>query len=171
MEIPVAGDKPPNILAFDSTRAKPADAVPVDLESPFFTVKHRPDYPACDHHNRGVTLDVATRRAICLCGEVIDCFDALLLYAHAQQRLVRTRAAITEHYRKEAETKAKRPFVRDVVGFDAETSKRGRILGYRVKLACGHYLYAAGKRTPPRTMTCTTCFKQSQIAEAGVAGR
>lgn len=44
--------KPPaNILAFDSTRSR--EPVSVDLDSPFFVIT-RPEYPKCDHRNRGL---------------------------------------------------------------------------------------------------------------------
>lgn len=154
-------DKPPaKLLAFDSTKARGPE--PVDLDSPFFKVVH-PQYPACTHRDRGVTLDVGTRRAICKCGEVIDNFDALMIYAHAQRRLVETRQVIEEHNRKEAEKKAKRPFVRDVGAFQQRMSqgRRPRFLGYEIKLhPCGHSAYW-DKRHPPRRMTCEQCYKDS----------
>lgn len=163
MEIDLA-QQPSNILAFDSTKKREPE--PVNLDTPFFTVKHT-SYPDCDHRHRGVTLDVARRVAICLCGVEIDCFDALLIYAHAQRRLVETRQHIEEHYRKEAEKKARRPFVRDVSGYQQHLSKRGRLLGYEMTLSCGHRMYW-DRRKPPCRATCDTCFKNSQLKASGV---
>ncbi len=149
---------PSKILAFDS--AKQREPAPVDLDSPFFTMAPR-DYSKCDHRNKGVTLDTATRKSICLCGIEIDNFDALLIYAHAQQRLINHVAAIKEHERKEAEKKAARPFVRAVTGFYAHQSKSGRILGYRLRLECEHEAYW-DRRKPPRRVTCRTCISKSR---------
>lgn len=157
---------PSKILAFDAAKGRPVPE-PVDLDSPFFTVT-RPQYPACDHRNRGVTLDTGRRKAICLCGEEIDCFDALMIYAHAQQRLVHTHDAIKAHYQKEAEKKAKRPYVKEVRGFCAQQTKRGRIVGYLVDLECGHTL-VWDRRKPPRRATCDQCFRNDQLKAKGVA--
>lgn len=161
-----SGKPPAQILAFDSAKKREAEGV--DLESPFFTIQQRPPYPACDHRNRGVTLDVATRRVFCLCGEQIDAFDALLIYAHAQRRLVAHAEAIKEHERKEAEKKAKRPFVKKVVGFAARHSSRGRVLGFDVSLDCGHSVYW-DRRKQPRQMTCEQCFRNARLEAKGVA--
>lgn len=156
---------PSKILAFDSSKKLAPE--PVDLDSPFFTIKP-PDYSKCDHRNRGVTLDTATRTAVCLCGVVIDNFDALLIYAHAQQRLVHTRDAIEAHERKEAEKKAARPFVKTVVGFEQVLHRSGRFLGYRLKLDCGHEKRSE-RRKPPRRATCQVCFRNSKLTAADVA--
>jgi hypothetical protein len=170
------------LLAFDST--KRSEPVPVDLDSPFFEIHYYPAAPAtCDHRQRGFTLDVATRTAICKCGVTVDTFDALLFYAHAQQRLIHHAETIKEHARKEAEEKAKRPFVQEVSGFEAQfantkrTDRHGRLLGWSVTLACGHRTYwqAAGRfrRHPPRRITCTGCYDASvraaQLAAVDVA--
>jgi hypothetical protein len=157
--------KPPSkILAFDSTKER--EAAPVDLDSPFFTIA-RTEYPKCDHRNRGVTLDTATRRAICLCGEVIDCFDALLIYAHAQRRLMNRVEEIRAHERKEAEKKAAKPYVRAVAGCCARRSKRGRIIGYSLTLECGHE-HHWHRRTPPRRATCQACIREAKLKATGV---
>lgn len=156
---------PSKILAFDSTKER--QPAPVDLDTPFFTIA-RPDYSKCDHRDRGVTLDTATRTAICLCGVVIDCFDALLIYAHSQQRLVNHVAAIKEYERKEAEKKAAKPYVREVVGFEAHQSTRGRIVGYRLRLECQHEAYW-DRRKPPRRATCRQCVRNAKLTAAGVA--
>jgi len=155
---------PSKILAFDPLKQRAPE--PVDLDTPFFKIT-RPEYPACDHRNRGVTLDTGRRVATCLCGEDIDCFDALLIYAHAQQRLVNTRAAIEEHHRKEAEKKAKKAFVRDVRGFTARLSRRGAIIGNVLSLECGHEQYW-DKRKPPRRATCETCVRNEKFKTTGV---
>ncbi len=154
-------ERPPSkILAFDSTKAREAE--PVDLDSPFFKIT-RPQYPACDHCNRGVMLDIGTRKVFCLCGEQIDAFDALLIYAHAQRRLVSTRQAIEEHERKEAEKKARRPFVRRVVGF----CRRDRF-GYDLQLECGHQ-QTLWRTKPTRSATCETCVRNAKLKADGVA--
>ena len=155
---------PSNILAFDSTKER--EAAPVDLESPFFTIA-RKDYSKCDHLNRGVTLDTATRRAICLCGEAIDCFDALLIYAHSQRRLIAKVEAIKEHDRKEAEKKAAKPFVRAVTAFCARQYSNGRIIGYDLELECEH-AQRWDRRKPPRRVTCTTCVRNAKLTASGV---
>jgi hypothetical protein len=168
MEITIedTADKPPSkILAFDS--AKERAPAPVDLDAPFFTIA-RPDYSKCNHRNRGVTLDTATRKAICLCGVEIDNFDALLIYAHAQQRLIHHAEAIAEHERKEAEKKAAKPFVRDVSGFCQQHSKRGRFLGWALRLECGHAA-SSDRRRPPRRVTCHECVRNAKLTTAGVA--
>lgn len=164
VEIPEA--KPPaKILAFDAEKQR--EPIPVDLDAPFFTIA-KPPYTECDHRNRGVTLDIGRRVAICLCGVEIDCFDALLIYAHAQRRLINTREVIEEHKRKEAEKKAKKPFVRRVEGFSAKQSRQGRVLGYQLKLECGHDIYW-DRRKPPRRATCTVCYRNESLKAAGVA--
>jgi hypothetical protein len=156
--------KPPaQILAFDSAKKREPEAV--DLDAPFFTVKVRPEYPACDHRNRGVTLDVATRRAICLCGEQIDAFDALLIYAHAQRRLISHAETIKEYERKEAEKKARRPFAREVTGWQRVDG------GFDVTMACGHHqhLYLPKRRHPWRRVTCEQCAREHRLKERGVS--
>jgi|SRR6185503_5525746 len=166
MSVEVPGAKPPSkILAFDST--KKAEPIPVDLDQPFFRVK-RTEYPACNHQNRGVTMDVATRKVFCLCGEHIDAFDALLIYAHAERHLQSTRHYIEEAKRKEAEKKAAKPFVREVNGFHQERSKRGRFLYYILKLECGHHKQW-DRRKPPRRATCTDCISADKLKAKGVA--
>lgn len=152
--------QPSKIEAFDAKRRKRD----VNLDSPFFAVKRTPIYPDCDHRNRGVTLDVATRTAICKCGVTIDTFDALLIYAHAERRLQSTRAALDEHARKEAEQKAKRPFAKKVNGFQA-IQQHGRLVGYTLTLDCDHTMRWYHKR-PPRTATCETCYRRSRIQPA-----
>jgi hypothetical protein len=154
---------PAQILAFDSAKKREPEAV--DLDKPFFIVKHRPEYPACDHRNRGVTLDMATRRAICLCGEPIDAFDALLIYAHAQTRLINHAEVIKEHERKEAEKKSKRPFAREVNGWSRVES------GFKVSLVCGHekYLYLPNRRRPWRRVNCDQCRRKHELQQRGVA--
>lgn len=163
-------DQPSKILAFDPQRK--VEPQPVDLDSPFFAIKHT-SYPDCDHRNRGVELDMATRRAICLCGVEIDSFDALLIYAHAQQRLVHHREAIAEHERREAEKKAKKPHVKDVDGYSARFGRSGKtIVGYTVRLACRHEtIWWRGKRRrrhPPRTMLCEQCVRAAKLETQGV---
>jgi len=172
VEVEDPNAKPPSkILAFDSTKER--EAAPVDLDSPFFTIA-RTDYAKCDHRNKGVTLDTATRKAICLCGEAIDCFDALLIYAHAQRRLISHAEAIREHERKEAEKKAAKPFVKDVGSYAARyangssRTRHGRLLGYHVTLECGHEQYWDRRRLP-RRMTCVTCVRNAKLTAAGVA--
>lgn len=162
MEIDLSA-QPSNILAFDSTKKREPE--PVNLDTPFFTVKHT-HYPDCDHRNAGVTLDVARRVAVCKCGVEIDCFDALLIYAHAQRRLVETKEFIKEHRRKEEEKKAKRPFVRDIGGYSQIRSSRGHFRYYDITLSCGHHLSWTRKKLPRRA-TCEICFKNAQLRASG----
>lgn len=170
MEVDDPTAKPPSkILAFDS--AKEREAAPVDLDSPFFAIA-RTDYSKCDHRDRGVTLDTATRKTYCLCGELIDNFDALLIYAHAQQRLVNQANTIKAHYQKEADKKAAKPFVVEVSGVAARYLTRkgkptGRIIGYELSLRCGHRQYW-DRRRPPRRVTCAMCVRNAKLKAEGV---
>lgn len=170
--IDIAGPTPARILAFDAER-RPVPA-PVDLDQPFFQIT-RPEHPECNHRDRGVRLDMGRRRAICLgCGEAIDTFDALLIYAHAQQRMQNTRDFIEADRRREQEKRDAKPFVRDVRGFAARFARsrrpgrHGRLLGYDVTLACGHDA-SWDKRKPPRRMTCHQCVRESKLKTGGVA--
>ena len=149
-------------MAFDASRKK---QVEIDLEKPFFKVVRPHDDPTkCNHHNRGVTLDVKTRRVYCKCGEQIDTFDALLIYANAERRLQNDRAALDEHKRKEAEQKAKKAFVQRVRGASAIYGRNGRtIRGYHITLECGHPAMWFRKRPKmPREMQCPKCFDEAQ---------
>lgn len=171
---PNAPTKPPvKILAFDSTTKKREDASPVDLDSPFFEIadiSYAPD--KCNHRNRGVTLDTATRTAICKCGVTIDLFDALLIYAHAQRRLVFTRQRIEEHEAKrkeEAERKAAK-CIRSVAGYVSGFGGNSNRFGFTLTLECGHEMYWHRSK-PPRRATCETCLKNArQQAAARAAG-
>lgn len=158
---------PSKILAFDPARK--VEPMPVDLDAPFFTIKWE-NYETCNHRNRGVTLDTSTRKAVCLCGVVIDNFDALLIYAHAQRRLINHAETIKEHERKEQEKKDRRPFVREHKGFVAFYLNK-RVVGYDVNLKCGHTVrwYTSKRRhSPPRTMTCDACYRAWELEQRGV---
>lgn len=157
-------EKPDNVEVFDPSRKR---TIPVDLDAPFFTTR-RTEYPNCNHRDRGVTLDVDTRKVFCKCGEQIDAFDALLLYAHAEQRLQSTRYVIEEHRRKEEEKKAKKPFLRRVTGFSARYNRRNRVIGYDVSLECGHRVIW-DRRRPPRNVTCDKCFRNHELQTKGVS--
>lgn len=156
-------EKPDNVEVFDPARKK--KPMPVDLDAPFFETR-RTEYPNCNHRNRGVTLDVDTRKVFCKCGEQIDAFDALLIYAHAERRLQNTRHVIEEQNRKEAEKKAKKPFARRVTGF-VTRFHRGKPIGYDVRLECGHKTYW-DRRRQPRQITCNECFRADQLKANGV---
>lgn len=136
----------------------------------FFEIR-RPQSPDCTHQWRGVTLDIGTRRVFCKCGEQIDSFDALLIYAHAETRLVSTRESIEEHKRKEAEKKARRPHFKKHVGF----ARRSDNSGFDVRLECGHSAFWDTRRRtrfrsyPPRGMTCLQCVRDAELKARGVA--
>ena len=168
MDIPT-DDKPDRVVAFDEARKR---KIEVDLDKPFFQVTRYRSYPDCNHQNRCVTMDVPERKVHCQCGVEIDAFDALLIYANAERRLQDTRYYIEEAARKEAEKKARKPFVKEMGGFAAVYTKdRKRIIGYDCALVCGHRVrWATSKRrrTPPRTMTCDQCYRESQLKEQGI---
>ena len=155
--------KPDNIEVFDPARKK--KPMPVDLDAPFFE-QRRVEYPNCNHRDRGVYLDVDTRKVFCKCGEQIDAFDALLIYAHAERRLQNTRDVIKEHERKEAEKKAKKPFARRVTGYVTKF-KRKKVIGYDVSLECGHKTFWMRRRCPLQ-ITCDKCFRAEQLKAKGV---
>lgn len=161
-------ETPSKILAFDTEKKRAPE--PVDLDSPFFTIQRAPSYPDCDHRNRGVTLDMGRRKAICLCGVEIDTFDALLIYAHAQRRLTETRRFIEEARRKEEEKKMRRPFSKRVEGFETVHDRRGGVTGYHVSLECGHkHRLFTRRRRPPRKVTCETCVREAKLKAVSVA--
>lgn len=164
--------KPPvKILAFDSTTKKREEASPVDLDSPFFEIAQESYSPdKCNHRNRGVTLDTATRTAICKCGVVIDLFDALLIYAHAQRRLVFTRERIEEYNRKKQEEAERRAAkcIRPVVGYVSGFGGNSERFGFTLKLECDHEMYWHRSK-PPRRATCATCLKNAKTQAAAQA--
>lgn len=164
MEIDLT-EKPERIVAFDPARKK---RIEVNLDEPFFTLK-TPRYDECDHKRRGVELDTSTRTVYCRCGVALDVFDALLIYAHAERRLQAHAAAIKEHERKEQEKKDKRQFVRRQEGFEAIFDRRARIIGYRVRLECGHVYRHPRARRVPATVTCQPCYDAWKLQQQGVA--
>lgn len=169
MEIELPPDQPDNVVVF---RKRDGEQVAVDLREPFF--KERPrDYTKCDHTRRGVEYDLSERKVYCKCGEQIDPFDALLIYAHAERRLIHHAESIKEHERKEQEKKDRRPFVREHSGYAAFYAQGNkRVLGYMVNLKCGHSVrWYKGKRrhsSPPRSMTCDACYRAWELEQRGV---
>lgn len=161
---PKDGQTAAKILAFDS--AKDRSLRGVDLDAPFFSFAQR-DYAKCDHRNRGVELDISTRQATCLCGVVIDSFDALLIYAHAQQRMQYQADAIKEHKRKQAEKDDLKPFHKHVTGW-SRLDATGRHFGFTLTMECGHRIKWLRKRAP-RTATCRECFGASRATLAEVS--
>lgn len=159
--------QPERVVAFDASRKK---KIEINLDEPFFTLK-RASYPDCSHKDRGVEMDMDTRKVYCKCGVEIDAFDGLLIYAHAESRQRWAAERIEEVARKEAEQKAKRPFVKNTAGFSARCSGK-RIIGYDVRLECGHTkTWFRGKRRkhPPRTMTCEQCYRAAELAKKNIA--
>lgn len=163
----------------DETQQKPAIAV-VDLterreairNDAFFEIK-TPQYPDCSHQWRGVTLDRGTRRVFCKCGEQIDPFDALLIYAHAEQRLQHTREVIEEQKRKEQEKKDKKPHFHRHTGYSTRFGTRGEPIGYDMRLECGHGVFWdvrwRRRKGAPRGVTCNECYREAQLKARGVA--
>src|SRR5690349_7527055 len=120
MEIDLGEDQPvPSITL--APVASIEDANRARQDKPFFTVLPRPQYPDCDHTRRGVTLDTTRRTVFCKCGKEIDAFDALMIYAQAEKRLISTRNDIERHKaeeaRKKREQEERKPFLREVRGF------------------------------------------------------
>lgn len=151
-------------------------------DKPFFDLLPRPFYPDCDHSRRGVTLDPTTRQVFCKCGKQIDAFDALLLYAHAEKRLVSTREDIEQHKKEEADKKReqaeRKPFLRETNGYSAVFNPRppkgdGAMIGYDVRLSCGHTVRwpSKGRRSPTRHMTCDICLRSARKDLAVAATR
>jgi hypothetical protein len=147
-----------------------ADAKRRRQDQPFFEILPRPRFPDCDHSKRGVQLDRTTRTVRCLCGAQIDPFDALLVYAHAEERLIGTKRDLEAHKQEEAakrtEQAARRPFLRDVGGFTsvynpAPPEGDGALIGFDVQLSCGHRVRwpSRGKRHPRRHLTCEICLR------------
>jgi hypothetical protein len=159
-----AATPPEKIVAFDKARKKLLD---VDLDRPFFAIKRYVDPGKCDHRHRGVTLDMATRKVYCRCGDEIDAFDALLIYAHAETHLQNTRHYLEEHARKEQEKKDKEPHVKQVTAAQRVTGRRGRFLGWQLRLDCGHQMQWDRKRLP-KTATCDSCYRAAVLQARGV---
>lgn len=163
---PPLGAKPPGkVIVFDSTKPHPTE--PINLDTLFFEVK-RPEYPNCNHLDRGVTLDIGTRKVTCKCGVEMDAFDALLAYAHSERRLVNTWERIQEYKRKEREKKDKKPFARDITGLQTRFASGGRVIGYILTLRCGHQRCWDKKRRP-RSAHCAECMKNAKLKDGGVA--
>lgn len=149
-----------------AVRRRFLETLGVDFDVPFFKVT---DMLAtrvrggCDHLDRGVRLDMGTRTATCVCGTRIDLFDALLIYANAEQRLVRSVAAVKHAAQAEVDRKAReqarRPFLRKVVSRRERKDlslKAEPTVGYDVTLECGHTSqHGPGRRL--KNMTCGTC--------------
>lgn len=162
IDVPLPEQVAPDRAALVRVRLHPSDD-----DDPFFHVIDRFSYMGaklCTHDRTGFSLDEIARVVKCRqCGEVVDAFDALLAYAGSEKRLVRARAAIVEHAEKEAEKRerkaAREPFLRRVVKrtpIKDKTLKAEPVVGYRLKLACGHVTRWDGER-PPRHRTCATC--------------
>lgn len=160
----MADDKPTAVTDLVERRRK-------TLDGKYFTIR-RPQYPECSHRNRGVTLNEGTRKVHCLCGAEIDPFDALLIYAHEERRLLSTRAAIDEAAKKEQEKKARRPHFKQHVGFASRYDGTRRI-GFDMKLECGHSVFwdIRGRRrqSAPRGVTCNECYRAEQLKAKGIA--
>lgn len=146
------------------------------LNEPYFQIE--PDYLAmttgrCMHKEYGVRLDAVDRRCYCKrCGIQIDPFEALVNYAHAEQRLVSTRRAIEDAEKRQATQKQRekdrRPFARAVVGRVPRKDlslKAEPVIGYTVTLSCGHTRETNGERQY-RQVTCGDCEKQARKGRA-----
>lgn len=147
-------------------------------DKPFFTVLPRPQYPDCDHTRRGVTLDTTLRTVFCECGKQIDPFDALMVYANAEKRLIQTRADIERHRKEEADKKReqeeRKPFLREVRGFTSVFNPEppngdGALIGFDVRLSCGHTVRwgSRGRRRPKRHLTCDICLRTERAKTKG----
>jgi len=140
------------------------------LDDPYFTRANEHVGRGCDHVNAGMTLDHKSRTVACACGTVLDPFDALVLYARSEDRLVSTLGEMRKRDARLAEEKqrekARRPFARAVVGRAAikdETLKAEPTTGYALTLECGHAARCGPERVPKR-VTCRTCQAAGRAA-------
>ena len=102
----------------------------------------------------------------------LDPFDALLHYAASEQRLVAHASTIKLHEQAEAARKQadkdRRPWSRVVAGYTAVkdmTLKAEPVIGYMLKLECGHACECGPNRKPKR-VTCRTCQQLHRAAKA-----
>ena len=155
-----------------AVRRRLVQANGIDLEQPYFIVDGRwMKGTRCAHENHGVRLDEIDRRCYCRgCNLQLDPFDALLHYAASEQRLIHHASTITQHEQAEAARKQadkdRRPFTRAVTGFTAVkdmTLKAEPIIGYTLKLECGHASKCGPNRKPKR-VTCRTCQAEARLA-------
>jgi hypothetical protein len=120
----------------------------------------------CDHKEHGVILDELDRAAICRnCRREIDPFEALLNYAHAEERLVNAVEALRESGRREAQKLARVAIVskcnRKVVSREPVRNlelKAEPIIGYKNTLGCGHVRETTSDREF-KTLMCYDCEK------------
>lgn len=161
------------VTAFDKSKRKPAGQS-VDLDAPFFNERKEPprDYSKCDHTQLGFEYSVKHRKVYCRCGELVDPFDAVVALAHAERRLQSTREAIDEHNRKQAEEKAKKPFVKAVAGFEHSYDRRGAAMSRTYRLECGHSVTqhrGRGFKRYWKKATCVECYRASELAKKNIA--
>lgn len=151
----------PDNAAIVRSRLNPA------LNTPFFETVGKLEAMVakrCDHSQHGMRLDQMDRRVYCRgCGISVDPFEALLIFAHAEQRLVQQVKALADARDADARAKQRekdrRPFLRRATGWKPvkdEKLKAEPIIGWQVTLACGHTILAMTQRQP-KTMTCPNC--------------
>lgn len=172
---PAAPIEGPKVVPVESIEAANRER----QNKPFFEVLEVPWNAECSHQRRGVTLDPKTRTVYCKCGAVLDPFDALMIYAKAERRLVSTRDDIEHHKQEEArkvrEAEERKPFLRQVNGFCAVYNPKppqgdGAIVAYNVTLhPCGHTVRwpTRGRRNPGRNLTCDICRRSHRAKQTG----
>lgn len=137
------------------------------LDEPYFETIGEFDYMAkkqCVHNEAGALLDTVERKVFCKkCKRQIDPFDALVAYANAERRLVRTAQTIRDAEKRERERqqreKERRPFARRVVRRDPirdERMKDEPVIGQRLTLECGH-TRDVGPDNRFKRVTCGVC--------------
>lgn len=148
-------------ISLDGLALRPSSARPVvDRETPFFSQV----YVAveCWHDNVGVNIDRRGRKCYCKgCGAELDPFEALLLYATAEARLVHTKQEIITRQEKAAESIGMRAFVRDVMSVEPNKWGDQVMRGFTVVLACGHSRQS-DRDVAPKRMSCFACYSAAK---------
>jgi len=135
-----------------------------ELEEPYFMIIER-GAAKCSHIDKGVTLDEASRTAICRgCKQVVDLFDALMNYAESERRLVLARERVEKFQKEQREknerNRARMKFVRKVMSsktkWKGEDSENMEEDGHILTLDCGHQM-DWDRTLVPAEATCPTC--------------